>query len=135
MPSRRILLAALLAAVAVPAREIPAESGRRRAPSSGIQGMAIVIPTSPVGLDGVVTFRSLPKAEVVVRSLRSDAELARVQANANGVFQIPLPPGIYRIIPLSPNPDAPYPYAVPQTVMVRRGRVTKIMIEYDSGIR
>ncbi|MDA1003981.1 MAG: hypothetical protein O3B31_11660 [Chloroflexi bacterium] len=50
----------------------------------------------------------------------SGAEVARVQANADGEYAVALPAGSDHVVPLSP-PNSPLPYAGPSDITVQTG--------------
>jgi hypothetical protein len=104
-------------------------------PSSGIRGIAIEGPTSPVVRPGVPNTRPLPYAIITVQPAGGGAEIARQQADANGRFQIALAPGTYLVVPLPPQPGAVLPRGQSQTVTVPSGRFLDLVIQYDTGIR
>jgi hypothetical protein len=58
--------------------------------------------------------------------------VAEVQTDANGQFQLNLPPGTYTI---RPEPGNPLPQASDLSVTVADGTYTTVQILYDSGIR
>jgi len=103
--------------------------------TSGIRGVAMEGPISPVERPGVPNTRPLPYAIITVKPASGGAEIARQQANANGRFQIALPPGTYLIVPLPPQPGSFFPRGMPQTVTVPPGVFVNLTVQYDTGIR
>jgi hypothetical protein len=103
--------------------------------ASGIQGVAVEGPISPVERPGVPNTRPLPGAIITVQPAGGGAEIARQQADANGAFQIPLAPGSYLIVPLPPQPGAFFPRGTPQAVTVPAGMFVNVTVQYDTGIR
>jgi hypothetical protein len=103
--------------------------------ASGIQGVAVEGPISPVERPGVPNTRPLPYAIITVQPAGGGAEIARQQADANGQFQIPLNPGSYLIVPLPPQPGAFLPRGTPQAVTVPAGTFVNVTVQYDTGIR
>jgi hypothetical protein len=103
--------------------------------TSGIDGVAMIGPTSPVARPGVPDTRPLPGAILSIRPAKGGAELARVTAGHDGKFTIKLPPGRYRIVALAPQPGAPYPRGEVLIVVVHPGHYTHVTVNYDSGIR
>lgn len=65
---------------------------------------------------------------------RPGAEVARVQADADGEYAVALRARDYRVVPLSP-PNSPLPHAGPSDVTVQTGAWTRLDVAYDSGIR
>ena len=59
-------------------------------------------------------------------------EVARVQSDAEGRFELRLPPGSYVLKPESPGL---YPRASEQRVVVRSNATARVEIVYDSGMR
>ncbi|MBI3547549.1 MAG: carboxypeptidase regulatory-like domain-containing protein [Elusimicrobia bacterium] len=72
-----------------------------------------------------------PHAATIVIS-QEGKEIARVRSNAQGVFEVGLPPGRYRVEGVSGNP---FPHGGSATVEVAAGRVTRVEIKFDTGIR
>jgi hypothetical protein len=103
--------------------------------ASGIRGVAMAGPIFPVERPGVPNTRPLANAIITVQPDGGGAEIARQRTDANGRFEIPLPPGVYRIVPLPPDPTASLPRGEPQTVTVRDGAFTDVVVNYDTGIR
>jgi hypothetical protein len=103
--------------------------------ASGIQGVAVEGPISPVVRPGVPDTRPLPSAIITVQPAGGGAEIARQQADANGRFQIALNPGTYLIVPLPPQPGAFFPRGTSQTVTVPAGVFVNVTVQYDTGIR
>jgi hypothetical protein len=58
--------------------------------------------------------------------------IAAVQSDAEGRFQLRVPPGTYLVRPESPGM---YPRASEQRVQVRPNDMTQVQIVYDSGKR
>lgn len=103
--------------------------------ASGIQGVAIEGPITPVERPGVPNTRPLAYAIITVQPAGGGAEIARQQADASGQFQIALNPGTYLIVPLPPQPGSFYPRGIPQTVTVPAGQFVNVTAQYDTGIR
>lgn len=103
--------------------------------ASGIQGVAVEGPISPVERPGVPNTRPLPYAIITVQPAGGGPEIARQQADASGHFQIALNPGTYLIVPLPPQPGAFFPRGIPQTVTVPAGVFVNLTVQYDTGIR
>ncbi len=103
--------------------------------TSGIEGVALVGPISPVDRPGVSNTAPLAGAVISIQRPNSGVEVARVVADQQGRFQINLPPGTYRLVPLPPQSGALYPRGIPQTVTLAPGEMTQVTVMYDSGIR
>jgi hypothetical protein len=103
--------------------------------SSGIRGVAMAGPIYPVEQPGVPNTRPLPNALITVQPPNGGPEIARQRTDANGRFQIGLPAGTYRLVPLPPEPGAVLPYANPRMVSVPAGQYVELVINYDTGIR
>jgi hypothetical protein len=59
-------------------------------------------------------------------------QVTEARSGADGRFRVPLPAGVYT---LKPQNEGVPPTAAEQTVTVDTGRVTRIQIVFDSGIR
>jgi hypothetical protein len=103
--------------------------------ASGIRGVAMEGPIFPLERPGVPNTRPLPNAIIQIYRVEDGKGVARQRTDANGRFEFSLPPGIYRIVPLPPDPSATLPRAAPQKVTVEAGRFTEVVIDYDTGIR
>jgi hypothetical protein len=102
---------------------------------SALRGVAEAGPIFPHERPGIPNTRPLPGAIITVQPAGGGPEIARSTADQNGRFQIPLAPGTYLIVPLPPQPGAVLPRGIPQTVTVRAGGFTEVVVEYDTGIR
>jgi hypothetical protein len=103
--------------------------------TSGIRGIVLEGPISPVGRPGVPNTQPLPGAIISVRTADGKREVARLQAGGDGEFQVVLDPGVYLIVPLPPEPAGLYPRSTPQVVHILRGEVLDLTITFDTGIR
>jgi hypothetical protein len=104
------------------------------ASDSGIVGEVRIGPLSPAERAGQPSPDAPFSATLSVRAPDDERELLAVRSAQDGQFRINLAPGIYRLVPVSPNPGAP-PYAEPLLVTVEPGKYTRVTIKYDSGIR
>jgi hypothetical protein len=109
--------------------------GGARASASGIRGIALAGPVSPVERPGVPNARPLPGATITVRPARGGEEIAREHADQNGRFEIALEPGTYLIVPLPPQANASLPRGKTETVEVPVNRFMEVVVKYDTGIR
>jgi hypothetical protein len=125
IPVLVLLLTALAATTATAART----------PKSGIRGVAVAGPITPVERPGVKNTRPLAGAVITVQPAEGGEEIARQAADAQGRFTIPLPAGHYRLVPLPPNPDQHLPLGRPMQVTVSEGRFVRVTVRYDTGIR
>ncbi len=103
------------------------------APPSGIIGTVTEGPMCP----GPVRIgdNSCPDQpyQATIQVLNSDnSKVAQFQTDAQGIFQVELPPGTYILHPLS---GKPMPHAADQTVDVTAGQFTQVSIVYDTGMR
>jgi hypothetical protein len=71
------------------------------------------------------------QASINVLNAQSET-VGRIQSDTSGYFQKNLKPGTYI---LRPESSSVPPYAVEQTVTVKENQMTKVTINYDSGIR
>lgn len=99
---------------------------------SGVEGRTLISPTH-----GGPTRANEPSgapyaATLSIVAVASGREAARLKSDAEGRFRISLPPGEYRIVPVSPGR---FPRATEQTVTVRPGQFAHIEIQFDSGMR
>ena len=102
---------------------------------SGIRGVAVEGPVQPVQQAGQTNTRPLAGAILTVQPAGGGAEVARATSDTEGNFEIALPPGTYRLVPLPPTPGLPYPIGSPQTVTVATGVFLTLTVNYDTGIR
>jgi hypothetical protein len=108
---------------------------------------------NPGGIEGVVTLGPLQPGpirpgdrprerpfEATIRVVPLGGEGARkrgpleVRSDAEGKFRIELPAGRYRLEPQG-GTTARWPFARPVDVAVEKGKMTRVEIHYDSGIR
>ena len=97
---------------------------------SGIEGIVIISPVSPVERPGTINFRPF-QADITVLNAAGET-VTQFQSRTDGLFRVELKPGIYV---LRPESSAIYPRAEEQTVTVSKNKFTRILINYDSGIR
>ena len=103
--------------------------------TTGIRGISLASPILPVNRPGQINTRPLVGAIIVVESAGGGPEIARVAADATGLFQIALPPGDYLLVPLPPVPSPFPPHALSMNVQVIQGHMSAVTIVYDTGIR
>lgn len=102
----------------------------QRTYSSGIEGIVIISPISPVERPGTINFRPY-LANITVLNATGEIVI-QFQSRTDGVFRVELKPGIYV---LRPESNGVYPRAEEHTVTVSKNKFTRILINYDSGIR
>lgn len=100
-------------------------------PRSGIRGRVLLHPACPVQRAGQSCVRPY-ETTIAVSSETSARPVAMVRARADGRFAVQLAAGRYLLVPQA---GRPFPRASPQTVTVRPGRYTSVVVRYDSGIR
>lgn len=101
---------------------------------SGIRGTVLVGPTCPVERtppDPNCADRS-GAIDLMVTTLNGDRTIETFRSNANGMFSLDVPPGIYLIRGASKNA---LPSCGATKVTVRADQYTEIDISCDSGIR
>jgi hypothetical protein len=95
-----------------------------------IEGQVTIRPVRSVERRGVSNQQPHQASIAVLDTARR--EVARVQSDAQGHFELRLPPGSYVLKPESPGL---YPRASEQRVVVRPNATAKVEIVYDSGMR
>jgi len=138
---RRHILLALAAGALLLAGcgEIPNGSpGTTTPPPSGVRGTVILGPTCPIGgepgaSDPIPCLTPYVAQLVVVDG--QGVAVAQVTSDADGRFEVTLPPGDYVITPTPPASGDLFPIAQPLSVVVIAGEYLEIQINYDTGIR
>ena len=100
---------------------------------SGIAGKVLVGPMCPVMIEGQECPDQPYQATLTVKSL-DGRQIIQFQTDEQGSFSIPLAPGEYILHPETPD-DAPLPYADEQRFIIAPGEYTRLIVQYDSGIR
>jgi hypothetical protein len=123
----------VLAGCGVRNAETAQQSGRSAAsdPHSGIRGQVLLGPTCPVERPGQSCVRPY-RATISVTNATTGRVVARVRSGANGFFAVALAAGRYMLVPQS---GRPFPRARSQPVIVHPRRYTRVVIQYDTGIR
>jgi hypothetical protein len=129
----RALVPLVLGALLLSGCAIPGLDALGTQPESGIDLQVVIGPTCPVERAEASCPDQPFTATIVIQEQPSGREVDRVESDTGGHARIPLPPGDYTLVPLSPTPGAP-PYAEPQDVTVEAGRYTAVTIRYISGI-
>jgi hypothetical protein len=117
----------------VPPGILPVGGGPGTGPT-GIAGKAVAGPTCPVvrANDPSCDPRPVVGAVIVVKSLNG-VEVARVQTDAAGAFQVGLPPGNYTVAS-DRTQGFPVPPAPVQVTVVANAQ-TAVQLQFDTGIR
>ncbi|GAC1353938.1 MAG: hypothetical protein NVSMB42_10950 [Herpetosiphon sp.] len=101
------------------------------ATTSGIEGQVSIGPVCPVARADQPCNEQPYVATINIQDSYGQIQ-QQVQSDAQGRFQVSLAAGSYTLMPLSPGR---LPRAAAQKVIVQQGTVTKVVIQYDSGIR
>jgi len=101
--------------------------------SSGIKGIVMVGPVSPVEQEGEVNEKPYPDALIFILDA-SGKKITEVTSDKDGLFTIGLLPGRYTLAPQTPK-DKLLPVGESQEVLVSEKAYTEVTIHYDSGIR
>ena len=100
---------------------------------TGIRGTVTLSPTCPIQTE------EDPCVEPFQANLRVECpegfEIMTIRSDTNGEFEVRLPPGEYRVVPLQPDPQSPYPFASPMNVVVPADGFAEVQVNYDTGIR
>jgi len=104
-----------------------------RPTDSGIAGKVLVGPMCPVMIEGQECPDQPYQATLTVTNTEG-REIVQFQTDEQGNFNIPLAPGEYILHPETP-PDKPLPFADDQRFIVNPGEFTRLIVQYDSGIR
>lgn len=108
-------------------------SGKPQTTSSGIKGIVMIGPISPVVKEGEPDEKAYPDALIYVLDA-SGKKLAEVTSDEEGRFTIGLQPGKYSVAPQTPK-DQILPIGESQEVLVTENTYSEITVHYDSGIR
>jgi hypothetical protein len=132
MPVRNILALIILVTLLVACGQ-PFTSTPTAAPYSGIEGKVLIGPMcpGPVPIDNSNCLDQPYQAKIVVLDSQNE-EVITVSSDSAGYFKLPLPPGNYILHPIS---GQPLPRASDQAVTVNSNQYTKVIIQYDTGMR
>ncbi len=97
----------------------------------GIEGIALLGPTCPVQTQDDPCPDQPHQARITVQDERGEF-VTRFSTGEDGRFRVGLRAGRYTLVPESGNP---FPIAEEQSVEVRPGIYTELVISFDSGIR
>ncbi len=100
---------------------------------AGIRGTVTLGPTCPVEQPGEVCVE--PYEVDLQIECPDGSDIVTIRSDADGEFEVRLPPGEYRIVPLQPDPTSPFPFASPVDVVVPADGFVEVQIDYDTGIR
>ena len=99
---------------------------------SGVEGQVWIGPMCPVVQAGTDCPDAPLAAELVVED-ENGRTVARGESTEDGSFRIPLPPGLYRLVP-QPG-ESGLPFASPVEFTIIAGQWVRLVVIYDSGIR
>ncbi len=101
---------------------------------SGIEGQAVISPTSPVLRANMPRPDPAPfETTLVVVTAGEGREVARLKTGSDGRFRVSLPPGQYVVKPQMESRR--WPRGGEQEVTVTSGKFSQVTITFDSGIR
>lgn len=99
---------------------------------SGIRGVTVVDQGRPLLLhQKPVPVEPMPAR---IRITRGGHHIAQVNTDADGRFEVLLPPGRYQLAAVNIT-GAPVPSALPITMTVHPDEIYTVTIQFDSGIR
>jgi len=118
---------------------------------TNLRGVAMAGPISPVEREGEPNEKPLAGAVITIQPDGGGKEIIRKRADKEGRFEFALEPGTYLLVPLgpqasdvAPEEDEPddkpkkkwmLPSGEPQTIVIEAGKVTEVVVHYDTGIR
>jgi hypothetical protein len=105
-------------------------AGAQTAAKSGLRGTVTLYPATPVCIEGESC--SKPAANVLLHFRRDGRIAARVETRADGTYRVILKPGRYWVV--APQYKRGTGVA-PRTVLVRRGKISRVDLEIDTGIQ
>jgi hypothetical protein len=111
----------------------PTPSSSPTPASTGIRGTVMIGPRCPDPDPPRRLCLEPYEARLVIVDTAGDP-VAEATSDANGRFELALPPGLYTIVPAPPGPD-PFPSAEAIPVQVGEEDYTEVEIRYDTGIR
>lgn len=105
-------------------------------PPSGVKGVVLAGPVTPVSRPGVANEKPVPGAIIqYFNELTANAVVMTVIADAQGHFQFSVPPGTYSVSATIPGDENTGFGHGTLTVTVTAGHVTEITFHLDTGIR
>jgi hypothetical protein len=128
-----VLTACAPAGENTPAPAVPSPTAKPIRANSGIEGQVWIGPACPGPVrQGDTKCADKPyQAEIVVLDLKG-VEVVRTTSGEDGAFRVDLPPGRYTLHPI---PGKPFPSTRDQEVEVTPGAYTRVVVNYDSGMR
>jgi len=100
----------------------------------GIEGRAVITPTSPVLRTNMPKPDPAPfETSLVIVTAAEGREVARFKTGSDGRFRVTLPPGQYIVKPQMESRR--WPRGGEQEVTVAAGKFTQITVTFDSGMR
>jgi len=103
-------------------------------PGTGIDLLTVASPTCPVLRQGQPPSACERPISVRVVVERGTATVTEVQTGADGRARVPLPAGVYTLLPQSTGGALPRPPA-PSSATVVDGTYSPVTLRYDTGIR
>jgi hypothetical protein len=101
--------------------------------ATGIEGYVTIGPMCPGPVPAFGTQCPDQPYQATLIILDGDNnQITQIQSDIDGFFRITLEPGTYTIHPV---PGKTFPNASDQSVKVMEGEYTRVLIQYDSGIR
>jgi hypothetical protein len=101
--------------------------------NTGIRGTVLIGPRCPDPKPPTRLCLEPYSARLVIIDTQGDP-VAEATSDANGRFELALPPGLYTIVPAPPGAD-PFPSSEAIPVQVGEDDYTQVEIRYDTGIR
>ncbi len=101
--------------------------------TSGVKGQVLIGPMCPVMQEGVPCPDQPYQAKLIALDLNGRV-VARASSDAEGKFEIELPPGEYILRAENPEGET-LPYAGDVEFTVTADEFTEIVVYFDSGIR
>ena len=104
------------------------------ASNTGIEG--VVMATVPDLVPGSIRFRREPVqgAEIAIVRAVDNVEIATVFSDSQGRFSVELRPGSYVLVPRNELVNGDLMRAPSQILPIIPGRISRIFVEYESGI-
>jgi len=99
---------------------------------SAISGVALLGPLHVFTHPPQANYAPLDGAEIEIYA-QNGALVGTVETDDEGEFTVPVPPGVYKLVPLPPDPELLFPRAAPRLVTVHAGQVAHVQILYKTG--
>jgi hypothetical protein len=101
--------------------------------SSGVRGRVLAGPTCPVERPGDPACAPRAVVAIVTVSTPRHRVIRSVRSGSDGRFALTLAPGTYVLEPRAPA--GPLPSGRPVLIHVRTGKLTRVVLSMDTGIR